>query len=115
MTGGNGWIDFPLMYHSMAALSTAGGYFAFVKKGSRASLIGSIGVALMYEASIWMLRQDPDLQLYGLVGGTLTSAFLAHRMLKRAVSTGSPIPATIATVSFLVASTSAYHTYKRIY
>lgn len=111
----NAWTDFPFMYHSMAALSVFGGYFAYAKKGSRASLFGGLAVAAMYETSVWLFERDPQKQLYGLVGGTVASSVLAYKMVKRAAATGRPIPASLGAVAVIVGTASAYHAYKRVY
>ena len=106
-------VTFPVMYHSMAAISAFGGYVGYARKGSRPSLIAGLTVAAVYESSVYLMSQDSTKQLYGIVLGTAISSLLAIRMGKRALTTGKVIPGTIAVSAFLVASVSVYQAFKR--
>ena len=107
---------FPVMYHSMAAMSAIGGYLGYSRKGCKASLYAGFILASLYEVSAYVIaRPEPQVQMYGLLTAATISTFLAVRMWQRGVVSKQIYVGCIALSATTVAAFSAYDAYRRYF
>ena len=108
--------NFPVMYHSMAAMSAVGGYLGYSRKGCKASLYAGFILASLFEVSAYLIaRPEPRVQMYGLLTATTISTFLAVRMWQRGMVSRQIYVGCIALSATAVAAFSAYNAYHRYF
>ncbi|KAL0485518.1 1 TM domain-containing transmembrane protein [Acrasis kona] len=95
--------------NTMAALCAAGGIAGYVKAKSVPSLIGGLGLGLIYAYSSYTLTKEYDVRNCYFTG-TVASGILLATGSSRLFKTGKLMPAGI--MAGLGAATTSYYFYK---
>jgi len=94
--------------YGMGLMLTSAGFFAYYKKGSIPSLVGSLGFASLYFLGGEMIRNGSEMQGHGLA--TLSSISLGGFMGARIWQTGKAMPG--GPVVLLAGLSGFYHATK---
>ncbi|KAK9458862.1 transmembrane proteins 14C-domain-containing protein [Lipomyces oligophaga] len=93
---------------TLSALCSIGGIMGYVRKGSRPSLFGGLGVGLLYGVSGYLLSQNHE---GGIQTALAASLILASAGASRTIKTRKPVPIAL----FLLGTVSTAYYSKKYY